>query len=202
MDSATIMALAVGYLLGSIPFGLLLTRLAGKGDIRDIGSGNIGATNVLRTGSKWLAAATLILDALKGAIAVLFAQRIWPEAVNFAAAGALVGHLYPVWLRFQGGKGVATLLGILAPLFWQAAIAYALVWLGLLLVLRISSIAGMAAAASAPVAAAIMGRVDLFPMLLGFALLVIWKHRENIRRLSRGEEPRVGRKLESNTGPD
>ena len=202
MDSATIMALAVGYLLGSIPFGLLLTRLAGKGDIRDIGSGNIGATNVLRTGSKWLAAATLILDALKGAIAVLLAQRIWPEAVNFAAAGALVGHLYPVWLRFQGGKGVATLLGILAPLFWQAAIAYALVWLGLLLVLRISSVAGMAAAASAPIAAAILGRVDLFPMLLGFALLVIWKHRENIRRLSRGEEPRVGRKLESNTGPD
>ena len=202
MDSATIIALAIGYLLGSIPFGLLLTRIAGKGDIRDIGSGNIGATNVLRTGSKGLAAATLVLDAVKGAVAVLLAQRFWPDAVNFAATGALVGHLYPVWLRFQGGKGVATMLGILVPLFWQAAAVYALLWIGLLLVLRISSVAGMAAAASAPVTAAVMGQVDLFPMLLGFALLVIWKHRENIRRLSRGEEPRVGRKRESNIGSD
>lgn len=202
MDSATILALVAGYLLGSIPFGLLLTRLAGKGDIRDIGSGNIGATNVLRTGSKGLAAATLVLDAVKGAVAVLLAQRFWPDAVNFAAAGALIGHLYPVWLRFHGGKGVATMLGILVPLLWQAAAVYALLWIGLLLVLRISSVAGMAAAASAPVTAAVMGQVDLFPMLLGFALLVIWKHRENIRRLSRGEEPRVGRKLESPTGSD
>ena len=202
MDSATIIALAVGYLLGSIPFGLLLTRMAGKGDIRDIGSGNIGATNVLRTGSKGLAAATLVLDAVKGAVAVILAQRFWPDAVSFAASGALIGHLYPVWLRFQGGKGVATMLGILLPLFWQAAAVYALLWIGLLLVLRISSVAGMAAAASAPVTAAVMGEVDLFPMLLGFALLVIWKHRENIRRLSRGEEPRVGRKLESSKGPD
>lgn len=202
MDSSTLIALAVGYLLGSIPFGLLLTRMAGKGDIRDIGSGNIGATNVLRTGSKWLAAATLVLDAIKGAVAVVLAQRLWPDAVNFAASGALIGHLYPVWLRFQGGKGVATMLGILLPLFWQAAAVYALLWIGLLLVLRISSVAGMAAAASAPVTAAVMGQVDLFPMLLGFALLVIWKHRENIRRLSRGEEPRVGRKLESPKGPD
>jgi len=194
MDGATILALAVGYLLGSIPFGLLLTRVAGKGDIRDIGSGNIGATNVLRTGSKGLAAATLILDALKGAAAVMIAQRIWPDAVNFAAAGALIGHLYPVWLRFKGGKGVATMLGILAPLFWQAAVVYALLWAGLLLVLKISSVAGMTAAASAPVTAAVFGEEAIFPMLLGFALLVIWKHRENIRRLSRGEEPRVGSK--------
>jgi len=197
-----LIALVVGYLLGSIPFGLLLTRFAGKGDIRDIGSGNIGATNVLRTGSKGLAAATLVLDALKGAAAVLLAQRLWPEAVNFAAAAALVGHLYPVWLRFHGGKGVATLLGILTPLFWQAAVVYALLWLGLLALLRISSVAGMAAAASAPVTAVLLGKVELFPMLLGFALLVIWKHRENIRRLSRGEEPRVGRKLEQQTGSD
>ena len=116
MDGATILALVAGYLLGSIPFGLLLTRLAGKGDIREIGSGNIGATNVLRTGSKGLAAATLLLDAVKGAAAVLMAQRLWPDAVNFAAAGALIGHLYPVWLRFKGGKGVATMLGILVPL--------------------------------------------------------------------------------------
>lgn len=194
MGATTILALVVGYLLGSIPFGLLLTRLAGKGDIRDIGSGNIGATNVLRTGSKGLAAATLILDALKGAAAVLIAQRFWPDAVNFAAAGALVGHLYPVWLKLKGGKGVATMLGILAPLFWQAAMVYALLWVGLLLVLRISSVAGMTASASAPVTAAVLGDEALFPMLLGFALLVIWKHRENIRRLSRGEEPRVGSK--------
>lgn len=194
MDSATLLALAVGYLLGAIPFGLLLTRLAGKGDIREIGSGNIGATNVLRTGSKGLAAATLILDAVKGAAAVVIAQRFWPDAVNFAAAGALIGHLYPVWLRFKGGKGVATMLGILAPLFWQAAIVYALLWVGLLLILRISSVAGMTAAASAPVTAAVLGEEALFPMLLGFALLVIWKHRENIRRLAKGEEPRVGRK--------
>ena len=194
MNSAAILALLVGYLLGSIPFGLLLTRVAGKGDIRDIGSGNIGATNVLRTGSKGLAAATLLLDALKGAAAVLLAQTFWPEAVNFAAVGALVGHLFPVWLRFNGGKGVATMLGILAPLFWQAALVYAAVWLGLLAVLRISSLAGMCAAASAPITALILGRMDQFPMLLGFALLVIWKHRENIRRVVRGEEPRVGRK--------
>jgi len=194
MDSATILALLAGYLLGSIPFGLLLARLGGKGDIREIGSGNIGATNVLRTGSKGLAAATLLLDAAKGAAAVLLAQQLWPDAVNFAAAGALIGHLYPAWLRFKGGKGVATMLGILVPLFWQAAVVYVVIWVGLLLIVRISSVAGMTAAASAPVTAAILNMQALFPMLLGFALLVIWKHRENIRRLARGEEPRLGKK--------
>ena len=194
MDSAAIFALLVGYLLGSIPFGLLLTRLGGKGDIREIGSGNIGATNVLRTGSKRLAAATVLLDGAKGAAAVMLAQLFWPQAVAFAAAGALIGHLYPAWLRFKGGKGVATMLGILIPLYWPAALVYAALWLGLLLIFRISSVAGMTAAASAPVSAAVLGEQVLFPMLLGFALLVIWKHRENVRRLAKREEPRVGRK--------
>ena len=193
MNGTVLLALLVGYLLGSIPFGLLLTRAAGKGDIREVGSGNIGATNVLRTGSKGLAGATLLLDAVKGAVAVILAQQLWPEAVNFAAAGAMVGHLYPVWLRFKGGKGVATFLGVLVPLLPIAALIYVVVWVGLLVILRLSSVAGMAAAASAPVTAAIVGEQALFPMLLGFALLVIWKHKENIRRLAKGEEPRVGR---------
>jgi acyl phosphate:glycerol-3-phosphate acyltransferase len=192
MNGTVLLALLVGYLLGSIPFGLLLTRAAGKGDIRDVGSGNIGATNVLRTGSKGLAIATLLLDALKGAAAVIIAQKLWPDAVSFAAAGAMIGHLYPVWLRFKGGKGVATLLGVLAPLLPIAALIYAIVWVGLLVTLRISSVAGIAAATSAPVTAAVLGEQALFPMLLGFALLVIWKHRENIRRLAWGEEPRLG----------
>jgi glycerol-3-phosphate acyltransferase PlsY len=193
MTSAMILALAVGYMLGSIPFGLLLTRFGGKGDIRAIGSGNIGATNVLRTGSKVLAAATLILDALKGAVAVMLAQRFWPECVQFAAAGAMIGHLYPVWLKFHGGKGVATLLGVLAPLLPLAAGVYALVWLGLLLTVRISSVAGVVAAASAPLSAAVLGNDEYFPLLLGFALLVIWKHRANIQRLLAGTEPKIGR---------
>jgi glycerol-3-phosphate acyltransferase PlsY len=194
MNATVLLALLAGYLLGSIPFGLLLARLGGKGDIREIGSGNIGATNVLRTGSKGLAAATLLLDAAKGAAAVLLAQRLWPDAVNFAAAGAMIGHLYPVWLRFKGGKGVATFLGVLAPLLPVAALVYALVWIGLLFIVRISSVAGMAAAASAPITAAVVNEQALFPMLLGFALLVIWKHQENIRRLAKSEEPRIGRK--------
>ena len=193
MTTPILLALATGYLLGSIPFGLLLTRLSGRGDLRDVGSGNIGATNVLRAGSKPLAALTLLLDAAKGAAAVLIAQRLWPDGVPFAAAGALIGHLYPVWLRFKGGKGVATLLGVIAPLLPVAAIIYALVWLGLLLVLRISSVAGMAAAASAPLTAAAAGAIDLFPMFLGFAILVIWKHGSNIQRLAQGTEPRIGR---------
>jgi len=196
MRSELLLALALGYLLGSIPFGLVLTRLAGKGDVRDIGSGNIGATNVLRTGSKPLAAATLILDCLKATAAILLARQFWPGTENFAAAGALIGHLYPVWLRFKGGKGVATLLGVLIPLLPVGALIYAVVWIGLLLILRISSVAGMIAALSAPVSAAILGDQFLFPMLLAFALLVVWKHKTNIARLRAGTEPKVGKKTE------
>jgi glycerol-3-phosphate acyltransferase PlsY len=196
MNTDLLLALVTGYLLGSIPFGLVLTRVAGKGDVRDIGSGNIGATNVLRTGSKALAAATLILDCLKATAAILIVRSLWPSYENFAAAGALIGHLYPVWLKFRGGKGVATLLGVLIPLMPAGAVIYAVVWLGLLLLVRISSVAGMAAAMSAPVSAAIFDDDIRFPMFLGFALLVIWKHRENIVRLRAGKEPKVGKRTE------
>jgi glycerol-3-phosphate acyltransferase PlsY len=193
MTREMLFALALGYLFGSIPFGLLLTGLAGKGDIRNIGSGNIGATNVLRTGSKLLAALTLILDCLKATAAILIAKRFFgDESAAFAAAGALIGHLYPIWLKFRGGKGAATLFGILIALLWQAAVVYALVWLLMLLTIRISSVAGMAAAISAPATAAILHSVYLL-MLLGFAVLVLWKHRENILRLMSGTEPRIGK---------
>ena len=193
MNAELLSAWLVGYLFGSIPFGLVLTRLAGKGDVRDVGSGNIGATNVLRAGGKGLAAATLVLDCLKATAAILLASRLWPGTESFAAAGALIGHLYPVWLRFKGGKGVATLLGILIALLPMAAVVYIIVWLGLLLTVRISSVAGIAAAVSAPIAAALLGAQNLFPMLLGFALLVVWKHRANIHRLRAGTEPRIGK---------
>lgn len=185
-------ALILSYLLGSIPFGLVLTRLFRAGDLRNIGSGNIGATNVLRTGHKGLAAATLILDALKGTVAVLIVGWASPGHEALAATGAFLGHLFPVWLRFRGGKGVATFLGILAPLLWPAAVIYACVWLGLLALARYSSVSGMSAAVSAPIAAALFGRVDLVILFIGFALLVLWKHRENIGRLMAGTESRVG----------
>jgi len=195
MTRETLFALALGYLLGSIPFGLVLTRMFGKGDLRAIGSGNIGATNVLRTGSKPLAALTLVLDCLKATAAVLLAQRLVGWGMGPATgAAAFIGHLYPVWLRFRGGKGVATLLGVLIPLLWPAAIAYAAIWVLLLLTIRISSVAGMTAALSAPVTAAILHSM-LLPMLLGLALLVLWKHRENILRLMKGTEPRIGSKI-------
>jgi glycerol-3-phosphate acyltransferase PlsY len=203
MTRETLLALALGYLLGSIPFGLILTRLAGKGDVRQIGSGSIGATNVLRTGSKGLAAATLILDCLKATAAILIAHRLFSDPLNnladrYAAAGAMIGHLYPAWLRFKGGKGVATFLGVLIGLqFWPAAAVYAAIWLALLLTIRISSVAGMSAAVSAPVSAFFLKDNTLLPMLLGFALLVLWKHRENILRLRKGTEPRIGSKTSS-----
>jgi len=185
-------ALVLGYLLGSIPFGLVLTRLAGAGDIRAIGSGNIGATNVLRTGRRGLAALTLILDAAKGAAAVLILDAIWPGTGNLAAIGAFFGHLYPVWLRFRGGKGVATLLGIALALSWPVGLAFAFVWLGALALFRFSSVGGMAAAVAAPIAAAALGQWSLVALFLLFALMVVWKHRANIGRLLDGSEPRVG----------
>ncbi|MEO5867729.1 MAG: glycerol-3-phosphate 1-O-acyltransferase PlsY [Sphingomonas sp.] len=185
-------ALLLGYLLGSIPFGVILTRLAGAGDLRQIGSGSIGATNVLRTGRKGLAAATALLDGAKGGVAVLIAAALLPGNEILAAAGAFLGHLYPMWLRFRGGKGVATLMGIVLALHWPSALVFAAIWLGLLTLVRISSVAGMAAAVSAPVSAAMFGRYDLLPLFLALALLVLWKHRENLSRLMAGTEPKVG----------
>jgi glycerol-3-phosphate acyltransferase PlsY len=186
-------ALLIGYLLGSIPFGVILTRLGGAGDLRSIGSGNIGATNVLRTGRKGLAAATLLLDLLKGVAAVLLVARFLPGEEPLAAAGAFIGHCYPAWLRFRGGKGVATLMGIVLALHWPCGIVYAVVWLGLLATVRVSAVAGMAAAASAPLAAALMGRFDLVMLFLALALIVLWKHGDNIERLLAGTEPRIGK---------
>jgi glycerol-3-phosphate acyltransferase PlsY len=188
-----LLSLLGGYLLGSIPFGVLLTRMAGAGDLRQIGSGNIGATNVLRTGRKGLAALTLLLDGLKGTAAVLLAAAFSPGHELLAAAGAMLGHLYPVWLRFRGGKGVATLMGVMAGLHWPSSLIYAAVWLGTLGLTRLSSLAGILAALTAPVAAALLGRFDLVLLYLAFGLLVFWKHRDNVERLLAGTEPRVGR---------
>jgi len=191
--AAPLLSLLLGYLLGSIPFGIILTRLSGAGDLRTIGSGNIGATNVLRTGRKGLAALTLILDGLKGTAAVLIAGALWPGLEPLAAAGALFGHLYPVWLRFRGGKGVATMFGVMAALHWPSSLVYAAVWIGTLLIGRYSSVAGIAAALCAPVAAALLARFDLVLLYLAFGLLIAWKHRGNIERLLAGTEPKVGR---------
>lgn len=189
---APTLALILGYLLGSIPFGVVLTRLGGAGDLRDVGSGNTGATNVLRTGRKGLAAATLVLDALKGWFAVWLAERLFPGQGPLAAAAAFLGHCYPVWLRFRGGKGVATTMGIAIALGWPIGVGFALIWLAVLALTRVSSVAGMAAAISAPVTAAAIGRFDLVPLLLALALLLVWNHRANLGRLMAGVEPRLG----------
>ncbi len=197
-------AAALGYLLGAIPFGLILARMGGAGDLRAVGSGNIGATNVLRTGRKGLAAATLLLDLAKCAAAVALARAVWPGTETAAAAGAIIGHCYPIWLRFRGGKGVATLMGVSLALAWPIGVAYAFVWLTMLYATRLSSLAGMAAAVSAPVAALALGflhnapldhdaPLDYAKVLAPLALLVIWLHRANIARLRAGTEPRVGR---------
>ena len=188
------LAFLAAYLIGSIPFGLLLAMAAGKGDIRQIGSGNIGATNVLRTGNKGLAAATLLLDLAKGFAAVLIARQFWPDAVGLAAVAAIAGHCFPVWLGFRGGKGVATFAGVCFGLLWPLGAIYAAVWLGVLALTRISSLGGMGAAVSAPVAAALMGEMQLVPWLAAIAVLILWLHRDNIRRLLAGVEPKVGSK--------
>ena len=191
------LVVALSYLLGSVPFGLLLTRAAGLGDVRSIGSGNIGATNVLRTGNKRIAAATLLLDAGKGAAAVLIVRYLVPGDKSLleplAAGAALIGHIYPVWLGFKGGKGVATFLGIAFALAWPIGAAAAAVWLLALALVRISSVGGLAAAVSAPITAWWLGAPRLTLLFAGVALLVFWKHRENIRRLIAGTEPKVGR---------
>lgn len=185
-------ALAGGYLLGSIPFGLIFIRLAGGGDLRSVGSGNIGATNVLRTGRKGLAAATLIFDAAKGLAAVLLAWRWFPDWVTLAALGAFLGHCFPVWLRFRGGKGVATSGGICFGLAWPIGLAYTLTWIAVVAVTRISSLAGMAAAVVAPATALALGHVRLAGVLAVIAAIVLILHRDNIGRLRAGTEPRIG----------
>lgn len=188
------LALVFGYLLGSIPFGLLLTRAAGLGDVRKIGSGNIGATNVLRTGNKALAAATLLLDALKGTAAVLIAGIYGPQLAIAAGFAAFLGHLFPVWLGFRGGKGVATYLGVVVALVWQAAILFAAVWLAVAAITRYSSLAALFAALAVPLAAWWMGLVDYAIVLAVMSLIVFVKHRANISRLLSGKESRIGAK--------
>ena len=188
------LALVIGYLLGSIPFGLVLTRMFGAGDLRSIGSGSIGATNVLRTGRKGLAAATTLLDIGKGTAAVLIAGQLGAGFALLGGVGAFLGHCYPVWLRFNGGKGVATMMGICLALAWQVALVYAIIWVSVLAATRISSVGGMAAAISAPIIAFLIDKSAIGVMLLALALLVVWKHRANIGRLRAGTEPRVGAK--------
>ena len=192
--TGTAEALALGYLLGSIPFGVILTRLFGAGDLRKIGSGNIGATNVLRTGRKGLAAATLILDALKGVVAVLVAARMGPGLDLIAGIGAFFGHLFPIWLKFRGGKGIATMLGLCLVLDWRVGLVYAVVWMLGMGLSRISSVGGMAAAVAAPAAAWLLGNTPLAQMMTLLALTVLWSHRANIGRLLAGTEPKIGQK--------
>ena len=189
-----IFALLLGYACGSIPFGLLLAKAAGQGDIRTIGSGNIGATNVLRTGKKWLAAATLLLDMGKGLAPVALATMWFPDAAGIAALGAILGHCFPVWLKFKGGKGVATLAGVCFGFGWELGAAYAAIWLVVLALTRWSSLAGMTAAVVAPVAAWLLGYSLAAPLFAVIASLVIYLHRANISRLLAGTEPKVGSK--------
>ena len=194
MTYSLIPALVFGYLLGSIPFGLLLTRAAGLGDVRKIGSGNIGATNVLRTGNKGLAAATLLLDALKGTAAVLIAGHFAPDLAIWAGLGAFLGHLFPVWLRFKGGKGVATYLGVLIGLAWQVALIFAVAWLVMAFLFRYSSLAALTAAVIVPIGLYVLSTPQNAALFVVMSIIVFIKHRENISRLLAGTEGKIGAK--------
>ena len=187
-------AALLGYAFGSIPFGLILAKLAGKGDIRQQGSGNIGATNVLRTGSKGLAAAVLLLDLAKGLVPVLIAWNIFPDDVGWTALFAVIGHCFPIWLGFKGGKGVATNAGVCFGLVWPLGVTYALVWLGVLAITRVSSLAGLSAVVAATIAAWLLDLPTFVKVLGLIAVIVFWLHRENIKRLVAGTEPKVGSK--------
>ncbi|WP_213772649.1 glycerol-3-phosphate 1-O-acyltransferase PlsY [Bradyrhizobium sp. dw_78] len=194
-DAFLIVALVLGYLLGSIPFGLILTRLAGTQDLRSVGSGNIGATNVLRTGRKGLAAATLILDMLKGTAAVLIAGLSdGPNAAMLAALGAFLGHLFPIWIKFRGGKGVATYIGVLIGLFWPAAILFCVVWLATAAITRYSSLSALVASVVTPIFLWWFGHLALASLFAVLTLLLFYKHRENIMRLQAGTESKIGQK--------
>jgi len=184
----------VGYLLGSIPFGLVLTSAAGLGDIRKQGSGNIGATNVLRTGNKTLAAATLLLDALKGLVAVIACGLIGAPCAAAAAVGAVIGHMFPVWLKFKGGKGVAVYIGILLGLFWPGAIVFCLLWLATAFTTRYSSLSALVAAFITPMFLWWFGHLALSALFAVLTLLLFYAHRENIKRLQSGKESRIGEK--------
>ena len=188
-------ALVLGYLLGSIPFGLILTKFAGTEDLRSIGSGSIGATNVLRTGRKSLAAGTLLLDALKGTVAVVIAGYIaGPNAAMVAGLGAFLGHLFPVWLKFKGGKGVAVYIGILLGLFWPGAIVFCLLWLATAFTTRYSSLSALVAAFITPIFLWWFGHLALASLFAALTLLLFYAHRENIKRLQSGKESRIGEK--------
>ncbi len=194
-------ALVIGYLLGSIPFGLILTKLAGTQDLRSIGSGNIGATNVLRTGRKGLAAATLLLDALKGTAAVILAaylargtDAVSANAAMLAGLGAFLGHLFPIWLKFKGGKGVAVYIGILLGLFWPGALVFCLLWLATAFTARYSSLSALVAAFITPIFLWWFGHPALASLFAVLTLLLFWMHRENIKRLQAGTESRIGEK--------
>jgi acyl phosphate:glycerol-3-phosphate acyltransferase len=187
-------ALVLGYLLGSIPFGLLLTRVAGTNDLRSIGSGNIGATNVLRTGRKDLAAATLVLDALKGAVAALIGAKLSPEGALIAGFAAFIGHIVPVWLNFKGGKGVATFLGVLFALHWPVGFAFCAIWLSVAAISRYSSLAALVASAASPLLLFALGYGGEAFVVAAMAALLWRKHKENISRLRAGTESRIGQK--------
>jgi acyl phosphate:glycerol-3-phosphate acyltransferase len=190
--STLLIAAIFGYLCGSIPFGLVLTKLFGAGDLRSIGSGNIGATNVLRTGRKDLAAATLLLDALKGVVAVLIAGYFGPGAAMAAAAGAFLGHIFPVWLKFRGGKGVATFLGVTIGLDWRAALGFAIVWLVVAFTTKYSSLAALVASAATPLLFLLFGQTAFAALAAVLAGVLWWKHGENIGRLRAGTESKIG----------